>query len=332
MNVRELAWHDLVTLYKYRGEILALDKTQLLTRGSPIGFAASLTTLHPAYSTYSSIVRGDKSIQPLMGSMQYRMGNRSARLSYLAPERAIATPALNLLLEDMAAHAGDWGALTLLAELEETSPAFEAVRKAGFNVYAWQRIWRFTGSGSNGNGSGDAPTRTVWKPAVSLDEIPVRNLYQCLVPPLVQGAEAFPNERLQPRITYQGLVYRQDDEVLGFVETTHGPQGIFLNPIIHPSVSNAGGLLSALCEQLSPLLGRPIYLAVRSYQAWLEPLLNNLAAEPGMRTALLVKHLARLQRSTVTSPRLGVIDKVKTEPGASITRQSSRSNATTAHD
>ena len=40
--------------------------------------------------------------------------------------------------------------------------------------------------------------------------------------------------------------------------------------------------------------GRKIYLNVRSYQAWLEPVLADLGAEASPRQAVMVKHLVRL--------------------------------------
>jgi hypothetical protein len=37
-----------------------------------------------------------------------------------------------------------------------------------------------------------------------------------------------------------------------------------------------------------------VHVCVRSYQAWLEPVLADLGAKPGQRQAVMVKHLARL--------------------------------------
>ena len=40
--------------------------------------------------------------------------------------------------------------------------------------------------------------------------------------------------------------------------------------------------------------GRKVYLNVRSYEAWLEPVLADLGAQASSRQAVMVKHLARL--------------------------------------
>ena len=39
---------------------------------------------------------------------------------------------------------------------------------------------------------------------------------------------------------------------------------------------------------------RPVYVCVRSYQAWLEPVLEDLGGQAADRQAIMVKHLARL--------------------------------------
>jgi hypothetical protein len=67
-----------------------------------------------------------------------------------------------------------------------------------------------------------------------------------------------------------------------------------LAPLIHPDAADVGANLSALIGGLPNRAGRPVYLCVRSYQAWLEPVLEDLGASAGPRQAVMVKHLARL--------------------------------------
>jgi hypothetical protein len=114
-------------------------------------------------------------------------------------------------------------------------------------------------------------------------------------------------------------VFRQDGELLGYIEANYGPHGIFLNPLLHPSIDDAFGLLNSLRWSLSPLFNRPVYLAVRSYQAWLEIFLQQMDTEVSPRHGLLVKHLAALQRVTANA-RLGVMENVTREPSAPMAR------------
>jgi len=239
--------------------------------------------------------------------MRYRLGERSARLSYLLPAGRLVDHAPDSLLEGLAFQAGEWGAFHLLAEIEEHAPAFETLRRTGFAVVTWQRVWQIdTALETN-------PTvSSFWQGASPLDDISIRNLYQSLVPPLVQSAEALSTAHLQ------GMIYYQGDEIFGYVDIAQGPRGVYLLPLIHPTVDNVMDLLRDLIRRLSPRQGRPIYLAVRSYQSWLEGTLEELGAQPGQRQALLVKHLAAVQRVLATNRRV-VIEGAKAEPTAPIT-------------
>ncbi len=274
--------------------MLSLDSAQALTRGSPVGVASVLGQLHPARGTYTGVCLANG--QPaLMGQVSYVMGNRSARLTFLAPESTPPAAGFTGLLEGLAWQAGEMGAFSLLGEVDEQSPTFESIRRAGFSVYAWQRIWRLllpSESSAKPNG---------WQPASSLDEQPVRNLFQMLVPPLVQSAEPLSNRKLN------GLIYRQNGDLMAYVECVYGPRGIYLTPLIHPDIQDGLSLLRGLMPALAPRLGRPIYLAVRSYQAWLENVLAEIPAEAAPRQALLVKHLTSMQRVPLNA-RLVAID------------------------
>ena len=111
--------------------------------------------------------------------------------------------------------------------------------------------------------------------------------------PLIRPQTPAPSPRLP------GLVYYQDDDILAYVECHYGPTGILLFPFIHPEVKNVDILLQNVAGCLATTLDRPVYLAVRSYQVWLESILENIEAKPADRQALLVKRLAQAQRVTL---------------------------------
>jgi hypothetical protein len=214
----------------------------------------------------------------------------------------------------LASQAGEWGAFHVLGELEEICPAFESMRRAGFSVYAWQRVWRLPVA-SLANGS--PPGR--WQPVQEEDEWAVRSLFQNLVPPLAQSAEPLTIRR------QRGLVYRQAGEIMAYVELVFGPRGIYLYPLIHPDIEDAATLVRTLPSALAPLLARPVYLAVRSYQAWLETTLTELNAQSSPRQALMVKHLAHAQRVPLTA-RLVQIEGRQAEPAKSLANNASQTH------
>ena len=283
---------------------------------------------------YTCIQSYADSTLPLVGQIQYIGGERSARVAYLLPDEGLAQPGVIELLERLAVQAGSWGAFHLLAEAEEGSCAMEGLRKAGFSVYAWQRIWKFAhegptrdkNSGKNGsraradNGHDETslvkPPDCQWRPAASVDEITIRNLYQSLVPPLVQSAEPLSQRRLS------GWVYLQDGEIMAYVEGIHGPNGIYLQPLIHPALENISQAVSSLLAQQRNPLGRPIYLAVRSYQAWLETVVRDLECQIGPRQALMAKHLVVQQMAAVRVARHSVLEKYSAEPTAPMVHNS----------
>ncbi len=271
---------------------------------------ALLARLNPSVGNYTGFLSSSDGNTPLVGHMQYVDGSRSARILFLMPEEGLGQPGLSDLLEHLAAQAGAWGAFHLLAEIDENSCAHEGMRRSGFSVYAWQRIWKYTSA--NGNSSANSNHKdgqSGWKPATSFDEANIRNLYQSLVPPLVQAAEPLTTRRLT------GWIYQQENEILAYVEATYGPHGIYMQPLIHPAVENVSQVLAGLLSRQPASLGRPIFLSIRSYQAWLDTAARDLEFQVGPRQALMVKHLVLHQRNMVTS-RYPVLVKYSTEPTA----------------
>ncbi len=268
--------------------------------------AANVSLLHPARGFFTGVTPNGKNNLPLIGQVVYRLGSRSARLSFIAPGSICDSPNLPGLLEGLARQAGEWGAFHVLGELEEVCPAFESMRMAGFSVYAWQHVWRMpTAGGTNGSGP------SLWQPVREEDEWAVRNLFQNLVPPLAQSAEPLSIHRPS------SLIYRQGGEIMAYVEGGFGPRGIYLTPRIHPDIDDEVSLLKSLPSALGPLLGRPIYMAVRSYQSWLENTLTDLDAKSSPRQALMVKHLTLAQRALLTA-HLVQIEGRQAEPAKSV--------------
>ncbi len=298
---------------------------QALTHGDPTGPLGFLGRLSPAVGIYTCINPASEDSIPLIGQMQYTAGDRSARIVFLMPEGGLNQPGLAELLEVLAIRAGGWGAFHLLAEVEENCCAMDGLRRAGFAVYAWQRIWKFASSSvrpANGtvlseNGKNG---KSLWSPATSVDEQSIRNLYQSLVPPLVQSAEPLTSRRLL------GWVYRQEGEILAYVEGFYGPQGIYLQPLIHPGVENVSQVLANLLAHQRNPLGRPIYMAIRSYQAWLETVVRDLECQVGPRQALMVKHLVVQQRVAVQAARHSVLEKYAAEPSVPMVHNSTTAN------
>ncbi len=269
----------------------------MLTRGSPLELTAFLSHIDLRNGVITAAAQTDRSSKPVLGQIRCAEGRRNARLTFVYPDGDLDSLALAALLDGLAQQAGLAGSFGVLAEVDELAPIFETLRRSGYAVYGWQRIYLLPFQGK------DVPEdEHQWFFAAPEDEIPIRQLFQSLVPPLAQAADPLPPGRLY------GLVYRENDQIQAYIESTYGPEGIYLRPLIHPNVVNIQALLRSLEGLLLPLLGRKVYLTVRSHQSWLEnPLvaMNALATE---RQALMVKHLASVQRKPLLSVARSMMD------------------------
>lgn len=276
MNIRALDLLDLATLSRFRNDALLLDSTRALTRGNPLGAAGFLSHFNPARHVYTAIAKenGDS----LLGCVIHTPGETFARLLYLAPATNLTHPSLIPLIENLATEAGTWGALHIIAEVDENSNAFVPLRNSGFSVYAWQRLWDVSSITGAAQTSG-------WKRAQSIDLPAIQSLYHQIVPPLLQIVEPLPRH---------AAGFLCNEGVKCHVSLSSGTAGMVLAPIIHPDAVDVGASLSTLIRELPSRGTRPIYLCVRSYQAWLEPVLEDLGASAGARQAVMVKHLARM--------------------------------------
>ncbi len=289
MSVHALDLRDLPTLYRYRSEAISLDTARQLTRGNPLGAIGSMSYMNPRRHIYSAVSREDG--VTLVGGIIHTSNDLFAKLLYLAPASEMERPSLPALIENLAAQAGTWGAFHVLAEVDESSPAFAPLRKAGFSMYAWQRIWDVTALAAgtphrDGDGTdGDGHTQHDWQRVNSINIASVQSLYHQIVPPLLQPVERPPKEPTG-FICSEGL--------RAHVGVNTGMMGVVLFPLIHPEATEVSSKLASLISNLPNRGGRPVYVCVRSYQAWLEPVLEDLGARAGERQAIMVKHLARL--------------------------------------
>ena len=284
MTIRPLAILDLPQLYRFREEAIGLDTARTLTRGNPLAAARLLAYMNPVRHVYSAIANGEP--DSVLGGVIHSRDETFAKLLYLAPASQLNHPGLPALIENLSAQAGMWGAFHVLAEVDETSEAFVPLRQAGFSVYAWQRMWEASDVAESGSGFEWTRVRSIQLPAV-------QSLFHQIVPPLLHPIEPQPKKPI-------GWI--SNDGAKCYVSVTHGVYGIVLTPLIHPEATNVSAKLEGLINNLPDRRNRPVYICVRSYQAWLEPVLADLGAKAAARQAVMVKHLARLVKEGQTAP------------------------------
>ena len=279
-----------------------------------MGVSALVSRLKPSAESYTAVVEPEDGRNAFISQVLHEAGGRSARFSFLMPDSIREDNSIPALIDFLCFQAGEMGALNILAEIEESHILFEYLRRAGFNVYGWESIWKFTREDKL------QKEKSRWHIASAKEDSAVRTLFQTLVPPLVQNAEPFSDGNTAR------LVYCNEKEVIAYVESISGSAGIYLKPVIHPAVEDINSLLSDLAVQFYGL-GEPVYIQVRSYQAWLSEALQSIQAEPSPRFALLVKHLAAAQRSSVLQVQRAISEHRQAEPTAPIVQNMNKSDS-----
>lgn len=280
-------WRDLPALHRFRNETVYLDSALLLTRGPLVFPGVLFSYLTSSMGVFTCVTDGGRNGLPrLMGQFIYLSGTPLSHLTFLAPIDALDSKSVLPLVEYMMVLSGERGAQRLLADVDEDSLAFEMLRECGFAIYNRQRIWQFTKKpdgvfSTNG-----------WRVARDQDGISIRNLYNNLVPGLVQQIEPFSSQR--PR----GMVYYEKGELLAFVELKYGHRGIWAQPFIHPDAENVPQHFLDIFTGIPGRINRPIYICIRSYQSWLEPMIEELGAEAGPRQAVMARQLVIQQKAT----------------------------------
>jgi hypothetical protein len=238
-----------------------------------------------------------------MGQVTLREDESSARVTFLAPQENI-NGLTQPLLDHLVAQAGEWGAFHLLAEVDEDSPVFRLLRQAGFAMYAWQRIWKLSSSDP------DNAKKDIWRQVNETDWPAIQSLFGQIVPALLHPVEALPKQVI-------GLVCRPEGNLQAYVTVDSGPKGIWIQPIVPPDSDCVSEQLTGLTHALADGRERPIYVCVRSYQAWLESILEDLRAQAGPRQAVMVRRLAKLQK---VEEKISAMDKVLVKPTAPVAR------------
>jgi len=95
-------------------------------------------------------------------------------------------------------------------------------------------------------------------------------------------------DKLPPQNTHGQHILKFSFIKMGLPEGAFNPKA---TPLIHPEANDVSEKLSALISNLPDRRIRPVYICVRSYQAWLEPVLEDLGAKAAERQAVMVKHL-----------------------------------------
>lgn len=281
----------LVRRLSEQGTVLDSELAYTRDAGGPQG-ARFFTLLLPYRGVHTLVTRADK--RQVVG--QFRLRDTAyAHIAYIAPtlEADEDDTAWMHILDSMAVEAGRRGAHILVAEVDELAPLFKTMRLASYSIYARQEIWERPA----GDYSAFEPATRVELAETCEADLPgIQHLYGYVVPRLVQQITTLPSAG-------QGLVYRKDERVEGFIGVATGKSGVYLTPHLHPDVfSEAPAILASAIAQVGRSSRVPVYVRVRRYQDWLDDALGDLGFEICARQAVMVKHITAGIRSAAFAP------------------------------
>ena len=300
--IRSFDWRDVGLVKTLADRGVCLDSETGLTQGNHPLQHALLAYLMPMAGPPTFIWRGDgksaerngegdsraraaeKGAPPMVfGQLRHRLGEEHARILYLAPaldgDGALWLP----LLERLIVEAGERRAQNLLAEVSEKSPEYNALREAGFAIYARQSLWKLAPGTTPASAAEPAPMRA----AARADAIAVSTLYSNIVPRLVQQVEPGPQH------IERGYVLDHGGELVAYLDVRRGPQGIWVEPFLHPEAYDFSEAVLTACLQLVPSRKeKPLYICVRRYQDWLQDVVERVGFEFLGSQVVMVKRLA----------------------------------------
>jgi hypothetical protein len=243
----------------------------------------------------------------VVGQFRLKPNSHHAHMVYLAPrldEDMDDTLWLHCL-DAIAYEAGRRGAHTLIAEVDENSRLFRTLRTSSFSIYARQEIWMRM--------PGEYPAYiepVELTEANEADAHEIGLLYCNIVPRLIQHIAGLPGG--------QGLVYRPNDRVEGYIAVAEGKSGIYMMPHLHPDVfSEASSILAAAMSYNPRARKVPVYMCVRRYQDWLEEALTELGFDIYARQAFMVRHIAAGVRHAAFEPLTKKLEGIPVRPPTS---------------
>ena len=219
--------------------------------------------------------------QTAIGQLRHQPNDPHARIAFVAPlpQHQDDLPLWESLMEALTVVAGERGANSVIAEVNEDSLAFEGLRKVGFSIYARQEIWRREPAPLAEGGTLNV------QPCRSVDEFGATLLYSNVVPGILQQAEPV------PPLTGAAYIVREDELITGLVSSHRGPQSVLLQAHLHPETEQrADEVINGTLHQVRAER-QTVYFRVRRYQEWLGMHLSTFGFESIGAQAVMVKQI-----------------------------------------
>ncbi|MCC7361804.1 MAG: hypothetical protein IT317_20140 [Anaerolineales bacterium] len=291
--IRAFDWRDVGLVKTLADRGVCLDSETGLTEGNHPLQHALVAYLMPMAGAPTLIWRADGNGHAAFGQLRHRPGEQHARVLFIAPAAEQAGNGWQSVIDRLAVEAGERRAQNLIAEVSDKSPEYETLREAGFAIYARQTLWKLAADRLTGDAAETVPLR----PAVRADTVAVNTLYSNVVPRLVQQVEPGPQH------IERGYVLHEAGELVAYLDVRRGPQGVWVEPFLHPEADDCAEAVLTTCLRLLPgRAEKPLFVCVRRYQNWLQEVVARVGFEPLGSQAVMVKRLAVRLAEPVLKP------------------------------
>ena len=289
-DTHNLTLVDIPRVLRLTEKVMVLD-ARIEYTSTPDTGGSILASMMPHTSRHTLVARAQR--QHAIGQFYMTPDGDHAQLVYLAPHLDVDADdsAWLLILDAMVKQAGKRGAHTLRAELDETSPLFETLRHSGFAVYARQFMYMH-----QAHQQLDRSDELDLQPTDDSDASQVLMIFSRTVPSLLQQVGILPDNH--------GYLYRENGQVMGYVNVAQGREGIYLMPYMdHRLGAEQVAKVITTVASLVPYAGkRPLTVRVRRHQGWFGSALEDIGFERVAQQAVMVRHIAAGIHSPAFAP------------------------------
>ena len=262
-----------------------MDAEYKLARGTqPAMLNATLELIYPKNTSFTGTFENKVAVLKSIG--QIHLEDETARLIFVYPKENELVQDVCCLIEGLGKRAGAMGAHFLLAATEENNQFHYALCQCAYRPLFSQKYWQI-----NLSKGMSAAQDYQWRPSTARDLPAIQSFYHACLSPTIRTILP-----IKPH-NYPDALLVAGGELCGLASLHHFTDTIFIYPLILPSLPHPEKALVALIKYSQP--SPRVFLAIPSFQSWLEALQSKMFAETILKQLVLVKHFTLRQNATV---------------------------------
>lgn len=265
----------------------------------------TLLTPHAGPSTFILDQHDENGQSVGLAQMRARPGRPERDVVFMAPALTTGNGSHAIwqrLLSHLCVQTAERGSLRLYARLPGQSEELQLFKNIGFLEYGQEDVFQLDPAIDRTG----TKTGLTLRPQQPSDGWGLQELYTTVAPRQAQNAEglaqgqwSLPLRRWLEQGQREGYVWEVDGELLGALHIRTGKQGYWLRTLLHPdTLDQTEALCWAALSLTTAHPNRPVYLALREFEAGWRPILPEMGFKPFTCQTLVVKNMAMRVRKT----------------------------------